>query len=147
MFKARIANIVGAVMLAIFGALATAGSANASWSQPLSSSSDAPMISTDRTAVAPLDDSHCPSGYACFWTGSSFDGNKVLRGAQYAGTGWHPFDNTKRSAKNSFGNHIVCYKTPSGISGWILPSYSVTNTAIARFKVLNTGVGTSHCPL
>jgi hypothetical protein len=106
---------------------------------PTGPSNDAPM--------ALLDDSHCPDNYVCFWTGGQFTGNKIMRGPEYAGAGWQPkFDNVKQSAKNNFFNNIVCYKSWSGVPGWILPRDSIDHAAgIGKFRVLNAGVGTDNC--
>jgi hypothetical protein len=133
--RGRAAILLATVLTALLAAPAVATGQEVS---PTSPSSD--------SSVALLDDSHCPDNYACFWTGGHFDGNKVLRGLEYAGTLWHDFDNVKQSAKNNFFNNVVCYKTPSGILGWILPRQSAPPFAgIAKFKVLNAGVGTSQC--
>jgi peptidase inhibitor family I36 len=57
--------------------------------------------------TAQADDSHCPDGNSCFWTGQSYGGSKVLRGAEWYGYGWQPFDNRKYSVKNRFTNKTI----------------------------------------
>ncbi|SRR6266545_5087418 len=57
--------------------------------------------------VAQADDSSCPDGNSCFWTGDSYGGAKRLIGAEWYGRGWQPFDNTKGSVKNRFTNKAI----------------------------------------
>lgn len=135
-----IALLLSAIALAIgVGVVASSASAQ--------ETDGAPVLGTANlgTDAALMLDSGCPSGYACFWTGDSFGGSKILRGAEWAGTGWHSFDNNKRSAKNSFGDKIVCYKNQNGLRGWIHPGYSVQYTTLTQFKVLQNGQGTGSC--
>ena len=63
------------------------------------------LVSGAGTAQA--DDSHCPDGYSCFWTGQFYGGSKVLRGAEWYGRGWQQFDNRKYSVKNRFTNKTI----------------------------------------
>lgn len=56
---------------------------------------------------AQADDSHCPDGYSCFWTGQFYGGNKRLIGADEYGRGWQQFDNRKYSVKNRFSNKTI----------------------------------------
>ena len=70
------------------------------------------MLGTGPAAQA--DDSSCPDGYACFWTGYNYSGAKRTIPASYGGTGWQYFENYKYSMKNRFGGRAVYYALANG---------------------------------
>jgi hypothetical protein len=70
-------------------------------------------VSSQRAAADPT----CPDGYACFWTQTSYSGDKRLVGAEFGGSGWHNFVNTHRAVKNKFTNRRVLIATGAGGAG------------------------------
>jgi hypothetical protein len=85
---------------------------------------------------AQADDSTCPSGYSCFWLGTNYTGNKVLRGAEWYGQPPQPFENTKLSVKNRFTNRTLAAYVPG--YGWVYlpPGGQNPALAITAFQVL-----------
>ena len=89
----------------------------------------------------------CPNeggGYACFWTGYGYTGNKVIKGASFAGQGWQTFDNGKFSMKNHT-NKYVCMRTVNNVSiGVAVPGREINfvgGPGIRSFKMQ----GNSNC--
>lgn len=94
-------------------------------------------------------DLSCASGFGCFWTGTDYIGNKVTVGAGQAGTGWHNFDNEKRSFKNAFSNkglHIATESNGGGGTTCLTPIQNIPCwfpiygcVSIKSYKVTNNG--------
>lgn len=69
-------------------------------------------------------DSYCPTGYACFWTETGYNGDKKTIPASQGGAGWinltGMFDNNIESGKNRFTNRTIFLAAGyNGTGGWI----------------------------
>jgi hypothetical protein len=103
---------------------------------------DQPSTQTGEATTVVLDDSTCPSGNACMWTGGDlftppYSGDKRVVGASFSDIGWQSLANARFSAKNRFANKglwlnngsIWCVP-PGGNTGGFVPgavSFAVTS--------------------
>jgi hypothetical protein len=97
-----------------------------------------------------LDDSSCPQGWGCVWTGTNYNGNKTLIESQWGGTGWQTFPgNGKQSAKNGFTNRKLLLRigpgwaaaclTERGTPGDHVPDFG--GLLVWQFRVTDPGGG------
>lgn len=81
------------------------------------------------SSAAHADDSTCPGGYVCIWTGANFQGQKGALGAAYSG--WWVGNNGSQwqfSLKNNFSDRAVLTAAYEGQS----PLSTCTNPGLNR---------------